>query len=219
MLTYMAMSVATLGKRLEALLSLGYHLLMLSEVRVSEAQQRSLSRVAKSLGYSCVWSKPPHSGPTFSVLPGGVALFAKEPIALRKLPSPHVDHWDNEGRAVAASLLYEVYGSSQHVVVMYGYPVSHSAYRTHEDMMIQISSWISSLTVPVIWGGDFNLARTSPPFLSSLALSSLWRVSGDQPSTMSRKGGISHVLPIDHIIVNHRMLDQGLEAQCFIGHL
>ena len=76
MLTYMAMNVATLGKRLEALLSLGYHLLMLSEVRVFEAQQRSLSRLAKSIGYSCVWPKPPPSGPTLSVLPGGVALFA-----------------------------------------------------------------------------------------------------------------------------------------------
>ena len=66
----------------------GYDVLMISEVRASASALRMLARRARACGYFSSWSHPPPRAATFSVAPGGVAILARDPLALRSEKKP-----------------------------------------------------------------------------------------------------------------------------------
>ena len=55
----LSLNVKSLSSRLSLLLSWGFDVLVLSEVRVARAAIRSLTRAAKASGYDAVFGVPP----------------------------------------------------------------------------------------------------------------------------------------------------------------
>ena len=82
----------------------GYDVLMISEVRASASGLRTRARRAGACGYFSSWSHPPPRAATFAVAPGGVAILAKEPLALRSAKIPELQPWVEQGRLVVCKL-------------------------------------------------------------------------------------------------------------------
>ena len=62
-------------------------------------------------------------------------------------------------------------------------------------------------------GGRRPNTVNDSPALSLCQVHQLWRLNGDQPTTASKSGGSSENLPLDHILVNARFLDLGVDVQ------
>ena len=195
---------------MDAILDLGFEVYLLSEVRVSTPQQSSLARLLKSRNFTTVFSAPPPASNTFSVPPGGVAICAKNEFTLRKLDVEAIAEWECEGRMVAAHLTCR--GRGLVLISVYGYPASHQRRSMNDMMLIQLHNWIASLKMPVLVAGDLNTNILSSSYLSLCHAAGIWRISPDVPSTSNRFGGVSEVMPLDHALVNARMLDWGVRA-------
>ena len=178
---------------------------------MSCAQQRSLGRVIAGKGYASVFSPPPPASNTFLVPPGGVAVLARDGLGLRRIKAVEsLAEWEDEGRMVAA---YLSYGNQVVVVVaVYGYPASHMRHDMNDTMLIQLHNWISSLKMPVLVAGDLNTTTSASSYLSICQRAGVWRISPDLPSTTNRFGGPAEGKPIDHVLVNSRLLDLGVVA-------
>ena len=77
---------------------------LLTEVRATQAMQKSLSRRAARLGFQAIWSQAPPSSETFEVVPGGgggVAIIVRRPLTVSKMHVSHLAEWEGEGRALA----------------------------------------------------------------------------------------------------------------------
>ena len=204
-ITYFALNVMSLSRRLETILALGRDCFILSEVRVSLSQQATLARRAARCGYQVVWSAPPPPTPTAAVAPGGTAIFVKFGLGVSELRVPEIDKWHAQGRACAVKM------TLQNVVVcliaVYGFAPSHPQRQDNEALCLQIASWITKLTIPVIWAGDFNTTAVNSPILTLLRAYDLWRISSDSSSTRGKTSSTSGKSPIDHVICNSQMLD------------
>ena len=211
MLTLMCLNVATLSRRLETLLGLGFDLLILSEVRATEPQQHSMARRAKRFNYGVVWSSPPPSSRTFAIMPGGVAILAKKPVALTRVRPAALAEWEGEGRVCSAKI---VLGSfSMLLVSVYGYPHSHPRCRDNDALLRQVFTWIAEQTLPVLMGGDLNVSIGTSEPLSLVHRLGLWRITDDMPTTMAKSTGRPTGPPIDHIVCNAKMLDLQIKAK------
>ena len=136
---------------------------MLSEARVSKPQQSSLARRAAKLGYQVVWSCSPPPSATTAVPHGGTAIFVKFCFGISELCPPHLHRWHAMGRACAAMVTKGP--RSAIVVAMYGFAPSYPLREENLAMCIQISSWITGLTLPTLWAGDFNTSVANSSFL------------------------------------------------------
>ena len=209
-LKLVAVNVSSLAKRLSVVLSWNAHMLVCTEVRASHTAQKSLARRAHAMGYASVWSAPPFSGPTFEVLPGGVAIFAKDPCVIRKVSAPELHEWQECGRLVASAVTATNFRF--YLLGLYGFAVSHPRHAHNEGMFAAIALWADSLTVPVLIVGDWNETIESSPFLSLSKNVGLWRISPDISSTRAKCQSQSDRLPIHHALVNSLFLDAGVEA-------
>ena len=130
-MSVISVNVRSLSSRLSLLLSWGFDILIVSEARV--ASMRSLARVAKAGGYDTIFGPPPPPSPTFAVSPGGLAVFSKLPISLRKLHPLELEQWDASGRLVVVQV---VHGKDGFVIVaVYGFPLSHGEHGTNESLL------------------------------------------------------------------------------------
>ena len=210
-ISYMTLNVSSLAKRLEAITSLGCDFVVLTEVRASASQQPSLSRRAKALGYTCVWSAPPPASNTFETPPGGVAIMAKDKHTLRKIRSEEVHCWHEVGRALAAILI--IGSSCVCIVGVYGFAASNREHDMNEVLLTQLGCWVARLKMPALLLGDFNQNTSSSAFLNLCDVTGLWRLSSNEPTTSNRKGQVAETLPLDHVMANARMLDFTTSAQ------
>ena len=195
--------MATLGKKLLPLLSWGADLYLLSEVRTPWAQQKTLMRLAKAKGYSLLFSPPPPPSPTFSCSPGGVALAAKEHIALRKIFPPTLQRWYEESRLCVCLMTLGDFAAI--IVSVYAYPRSNPRREANEEMFTDLFGWMSTLTMPILLGGDFNEARDESSSLSLIYRLDLSFLSSSLPTTRSKTGTLSRGQAIDHCIGNTSM--------------
>ena len=204
-ITFVALNVQSLSKRLETILSLGKDILLLSEVRVSRAQQASLARRAASLGYQVIWSPPPKASATFALAPGGTAICVRFGVGVSAITPPQLDRWHAMGRVCAAKI---VMGSEMvFVVVTYGFAPNHQDRSLNEAMLMQTGLWIAELNAPVLWAGDLNVTVPASPFLALLCTIDLWRIFPDESSTRGKHASSSGKVPIDHVIFNSKCLD------------
>ena len=183
----------------------GYDIVMVSEVRASASALRTLARRARACGYFSSWSHPPPQAATFSVAPGGVAILAKDPLALRTEKIPELQMWVEQGRLVVCKL---VSGSFVcHLACLYAFPVTHPRRGENESFFRMIYSWAMSLRSPVLIGGDWNETRQSSQFLSLCGALGLVCISPNTPTTRAKRSPIAKSAAIDHVVVNQHFLD------------
>ena len=144
--------------------------------------------------------------------PGGTAIVLKRKFAVSDYRCEKFDEWHQKGRLCAAEVT--ISNSTFLVVALYGFAPSHPDRHTNEAFFTQISIWLNTLTIPVIWGGDFNATVVASPFLSLVRSLDLWRISPDTPSTRGRHALSSGKAPIDHILINSQMLDWSITCHC-----
>ena len=198
-------NVSSLAKRIHAMTSWEAHVHVCTEVRASSTSVRSLSRSLSGLGFASVWSAPPPRGATFEVPPGGVAICARKPLFIKQIKAPDLHRWESQGRLVAARIMMD---SEELIVVgIYGFPPSHDNRRMNEDFFAQVFIWARGLRTPVVIAGDFNHTVSTSRTLSLAPTMGLWKVSPNDPTTRSKKGGASTHAAIDHVFGNYRLLD------------
>ena len=184
---------------------MGRDLLLLSEVRASIPQQRSMARRAKRSKYGVIWSDPPPSTTTFEVSPGGTAILARHPIAISKVTVAHTERWESLGRVCAAKIILGNFVAL--VVSIYGFAVSHPMHRLNDVMLKQVFAWIAEQTLPVLLGGDLNTTVGTSDALALATRLGLWRLTKDDPTTKSKISGTPSGPPLDHVFCNSRMID------------
>ena len=198
-------NVATLAKKLDALLAWGFPVLGFCEVRATKSAQASIGRRAQAQGYSMVWSEPPPSGATFSVTCGGVAVAVASPFAVRALFPPSLEVWRLKGRLLVTCIVKE--SVSIVAIIIYGFPKSHPEHGTNETLLASAAAFAGELTVPCVLMGDFNATESTSRVIAVPSLYKLWRISGSQPTTKGKTSWKAAVLPIDHFMVNAACLD------------
>ena len=62
-------------------------------------------------------------------------------------------------------------------------------YETNEAYLLQAGLWAEKLTVPVLWGGDQNETSDSSTVVALSKQLEFWRMTGDESTTWSKKGG------------------------------
>ena len=188
-----------------------FRVYLLTEVRVSLPQQRTLGRLLSGRGFASVFSPPPVASNAFLVPPGNVAILAKRHFGLRRIRAEAISRREQEGRMTAA---YLSHGNEVMVLVVgYGYPASHLRHDMNDSMLIQLHNWVVSLKMPVLIAGDLNVTTTTSSYLALCQTAGIWRVLPDGPSTTNRLGGIADSLPIDHVLANPRCPDLGVETK------
>ena len=209
-LSYAVVNVSSLAKRLELLTQWNAGLLLLSEVRASKAQQRSISRRAKALHYSCIHSAPPPASSTFEVSPGGVSILSRSEFAIRVIRDPVLDKWSSIGRCVAAQFLSKSW--TMVCCVVYGFSKVHPQRHQNEILAAEVFHWAAGLTLPVLIGGDFNESLKSSTALSLAESWGLFQISGSMPTTLNKAHRLASTDAIDHVFVNARMRDCSISA-------
>ena len=167
-ITFLALNVLSLSKRLETILSLNKDLLLLSEVRVSKSQQCSLARRAAALGYQIIWSPPPPATTTAALAPGGTAICAKFGVGVSATTPPNLDRWASLGRTCAAKLV--VGEVTFFVIVTYGFAPNHQDRKLNESLLMQTGVCISEMNAPVLWAGDLNVSVSLDPLSSHCSM-------------------------------------------------
>ena len=148
--TFLALNVLSLSKRLETVLSLDRDIFLLSEVRVTRSQQASLARRAASLGYQVIWSPPPKASATFALAPGGTAICVRFGVGVSAIRPPHLDRWHALGRVCAAKIILG--NETVIVIVTYGFAPDHEDRALNEAMLMQTGLWIAELNAPRLVG-------------------------------------------------------------------
>ena len=100
MIKTIAMYVATLSRKLDALLSFSYGVYVLSEVRVPHTAMPGIMCATRAKGFGAVFS---HSPPATSTLAAseGVGVLVREPYKARKMHVAVLKRWEELGRVVA----------------------------------------------------------------------------------------------------------------------
>ena len=119
-----ALNVRSLAAKLDLILALPCEVFCLSEVRASWSAKRSMSRVAAAAGFSAVWSNSPPPSPTFSVSPGGCAIFVRAPLSAQEIRAPALERWVSEAGLCLAKVC-DAGRNTWCFASCYGYPVSH----------------------------------------------------------------------------------------------
>ena len=208
----MALNVKSLPAKLEFLLSLPFEIFCFCEVRVPGKSKRSLARVASSHRCSVVWSNSPPPSPTFSVAPGGCAIFVRSPLIMEELRPPALEKWRNEGRLCVA----RVTDSGRRtvcVVTCYGYPPSHQERRANEALLRDALAFTGELTCPTLLLGDLNDHPSTSHALAQASIFDMHRLTDDHPTTLAKDGALANKLPIDHCFANRRAFDCGVETK------
>ena len=166
-----AVNVRTLSPRVGILLGWGFQVIAALEVRTARPATKSLARVARS-----------HPSPTFSVSPGGLAVFSLLPRSLRKL---HPPEWEEMGRvptvdAIEGDVLIVI-------VAVYGLALSHLDHGMNDDMLVDCFAWSGRQKIPVICLGDLNENLNTSPAIVSAQEHGVWRVSLDSASTTGKR--------------------------------
>ena len=112
-------------------------MLILSEVRVSKAQQASLARRSHVKGYQTVWSAPPPATSTASLSPGGTAIIVKTRLAVSELRIEQLDEWFHKGRICAAEITAD--NTTVVVIAMYGFAPSHPERHLNEAFLSEVA--------------------------------------------------------------------------------
>ena len=200
MIDLAAVNVRTLSPRLGTVLGWGFHILVMSEVRVAAAASKAIARVARASGYDALFGNPPPPSPTFSVSPGGLAVFSLLPITLRRVHPPELKRWTDEGRA----MIVDAIEGERHIVIVavYGYAISHKDHAANDDLLSDCLAWSGRQNVCVMLTGDLNETIHSSHVLNSAHELGMRRISPDSPSTAGKNTATSKALPIDHAFVN-----------------
>ena len=207
-----ALNVRSLPAKLEFLLALPFDVFCLSEVRTSWTGQRALTRLASSLGFAAIWSVAPPPSPTFAVAPGGCAFFARSPLVVEELRPPALEKWRNEARVCVARIL-DLGGNSVCVASCYGYPPSHPRREANEAYLRDVLSYLGELKAPSLLLGDFNDHPSTSRVLAQSHTADMYRVTNDDPTTLTKNGELAAKLPIDHCFANRAALHLGTKAK------
>ena len=204
-------NVATLAKKLEALLGWGHHVFAIAEVRASIPQQRALMRRAARLGVELVFSSPllllvPHAKLPLEVLllaQGALCVSGRSPLLLLSSGIKGGAWW----------LLILFLLLSPFFVCAYCYPENHPMRTANEALIVDIFRWTSKLTQPVVVCGDFNSSISSSAVLTLSHVWGMHRVGNDLPTTRNKNKGPSKGQAIDHIFDNRYMADCAFDAE------
>ena len=199
------MNVRTLSPRLGILLGWGFDIVAASEVRVASPAMKALARVARANNFDVVFGNPPPPSPTFSVSPGGLAVFARLPRVIRKVHPPELMRWEEMGRVLTVDVIH----GDVHILLVniYGFALSHPSHGTNDDMLAQCFAWAGCQKLPVACLGDFNETLQSSASLVSAHEHNMLRVSPDSTTTAGKTNHKSRNLPIDHVLVNRCLFD------------
>ena len=191
----------TLSPRFSLVLGWGFSVVVVSEARVGRAAMRSLARMGRSLGYDCVFGEPPPPSPTFSVAPGGVAMCVRLPLTIRKLHPPELSVWESQGRVLVCEVISADWSAI--VIGVYGFPLSHDAHNTNDDLISSCLAWGGCRKCRVIVMGDFNESVATCLPIAVSGEMHMSRMSPNLPSTWNRQGMRSKQAPIDHCFANN----------------
>ena len=197
----LALNVRTLAPKLEALLALPFDVMCFSEVRASYNAKKAMTRMSAALGFTCVWSSSPPPSPTFSVSPGGTALFVRDPLTCSEIRPPALERWNSQARLCVAN----VCGLGNLCVTIascYGYPVSHEDRGLNEAYLRDVLSYLGRLTNPAVMIGDLNDHPSTSQALAGAHVMNMFRLTDDSPTTLSKQGHTSGRLPLDHCLAN-----------------
>ena len=142
-----ALNVRSLAAKLDMILTLPFEVFCLSEVRASWSAKRAMSRVASAVGFSVVWSNSPPPSPTFSVSPGGCAIFARAPLSLQEIRAPALEKWVSEARLCMAKVS-DARRNTWCFASCYGYPISHQSRGANEIFLRDVLTFLGGLTCP-----------------------------------------------------------------------
>ena len=196
------------------MLGWAFDILFMTEVRCTSEQQVSIARRAAVLGYSICFSPPPPPSPNFRSSPGGTALAARRPIALRSLEPPILDKWRDMGRAVICQAILP--SSSFLFLSLYGIPVGHDLKSANDWFLADALSWANTMNMPTMICGDLNENPYSSFVLASLHVWGFTRLNDNSPTTKGRTDRTSKGLPIGSCFGQYE--DDGLRSQssCFL---
>ena len=149
--------------------------------------------------YTSIWSSSPPLAPTFPGAAGGVAIFAKRPIAVRALRVPELQGCVGSGRLVIAKL---VSGMLCALACIYGFPAFSPRHGENESFFRTMHSWAISLTILMLVAGGWNETVLSSQFLADRRSGLSYRAP-NLPTTRSKQGSIAKSDALDQILVHH----------------
>ena len=95
----------------------------------------------------------------------------------------------------------------------YGYPVSHPDRSANEAYLRDVISTMGGLRCSSVIMGDLNDHPKTSRILASSHLLGMFRVSSDEPTTLTKDGLLSNRDPLDHCLVNLVARDRGLKIK------
>ena len=207
-----ALNVRSLAVRLEFLLALPFDVFCLSEVRVAGRTMKGLARVASTMGCAVVWSCSPPPSPTFAVAPGGCAIFVRAPLSLEEVRPPALEKWRSQAR-VCVARVSDSGGRSYCFASCYGFPPSHQDRSANEGYLRVTLVYLGALTCPSVLLGDLNDHPQTSNALAQAHLAGMYRLTNEDPTTLSKDGTLAAKIPIDHCYVNRLALDSGVQSK------
>ena len=140
------------------------------------------------------------------VSPGGTAILVRKPFSLEELRPPALERWRSEARICVARIT-DTSGMSVCFASCYGYPPSHQDRGANEAYIRDTLSFLGGLTYPSVLLGDLNDHPCSSNALAQSQIVSMYRISDDAPTTLTKEGELASKAPIDHCYINRRTFE------------
>ena len=171
-----------------------------------------MTRAAWALGFSAVWSNSPPPSPTFLVSPGGCAIFVKTPLVAQEIRAPSLERWVQDARLCIVRVI-DAMNNSVYFASCYGYAVSHANRGANEAYLRDVLTYLGGLSSPAVMMGDLNDHPTTSDALAQAHVTGMYRISGEEPTTLNKEGEVAKKPPIDHCLANRQALDMAVKVK------